>query len=103
LEKIKYEDYLEVNQIDHQNVFKIPLKADLPQFKIDFTSELTMGSCAVGECVEKRFKLKNISELDTMFEWDFRGPFTITPLSGEILANSSVDITVLFNPTVLMN
>jgi hypothetical protein len=101
LEKIKYEDCLEVNQIDHQNVFKIPLRAELPQFKIDLVTELDMGSCAAGECVQRQVKLRNLSELDTMFEWDFRGPFTITPLSGDILANSSIDVTVLFNPTVL--
>ena len=100
LEKIKYEDYLEINQIDHQNVFKIPLTADLPQFKVDFTGELDMGACAAGECVEKQLRVKNQSELETMFEWDFRGPFTISPLAGQIAANSFVDVKILFNPTV---
>ena len=100
LDKIKYEDCIEVNQIDFQNVFKIPLNADLPQFKIDLAKELDMGPCASGECIEKQIRIKNCSKLDTLFEWDFREPFMIKPMSGEIPAHSFIDITVLFNPKV---
>ena len=103
LEKIKYEDYIEINQIDFQKVFKIPLKAILPQYKIDFVNELDMGPCSAGECVTKDIRIKNLSEMDTNFEWDFRGPFTISPLSGEIPAHSFIDITVLFKPTVILH
>ncbi len=103
LDKITYEDCIEVNQIDFQKTFKISLVADLPKFKIDFVSEIDLGACAVNEVVSKQIKLQNLSELDTIFEWDFKGPFSITPLTGEVKANSSIDITFIFKPTVKLN
>lgn len=60
-----------------------------------------MGPCSAGECATKIIRIKNLSEMNTIFEWDFRGPFTIIPLSGEIAAHSFIDITVLFKPTVI--
>lgn len=103
LEKIRYEDCVEVNLIDFQKTFKIPLTAELPQFKIDVPKELDMGPCAAGEYLTKQIRIKNLSELDTMFEWDFRGPFTITPVTGELPAHSSMDISILFQPTVIIS
>ena len=100
LDKIKYEDYIEVNQIDFQNTFRIPLTANLPEFKIDFINEQDLGSCAAGEFVQKQIRIKNLSELDTMFEWDFRSPFTITPMSGDLPAHSHMDVTIMFQPAV---
>ena len=102
LDKFKYEDFLEVNQLDFQKTFKISLTADLPKFKIELIDETDLGSCAVNEIVTKQIKLKNLSELDTLFEWDFKAPFSITPISGEIKAHSSIDITILFKPTAAL-
>jgi len=35
-----------------------------------------------------------------MFEWDVKEPFNVSLVSGEIKANSSIDVTFNFKPTV---
>jgi len=40
------------------------------------------------------------SELDTYFEWDIKEPFSFSPVNGELKSNSSIDITVTFEPKV---
>ena len=100
LDKIKYEDYIEVNQIEFGKTFKIPLTADLPQFKLEFENELNIGSCAVNEIITKKLKINNLSELDTVFEWDIKDPFSVSLTSGLIKAYSSIEVTFSFQPTV---
>ncbi len=60
LDKIRYEDYIEVNQVEFGKSFKIPLIANLPQFKINFDNELNIGSCAVNEMISKKIKIYNL-------------------------------------------
>lgn len=100
LDKIQYEDYIEINQIEFGKIFKIPLTAELPQFKLEFENELNIGSCAVNEIISKKIKINNLSELDTVFEWDIKEPFTVSLASGEIKAHSSIEVTFNFQPTV---
>lgn len=38
-----------------------------------------------------------------MFEWDIKAPFTVSLSAGEIKANSSIEITFTFQPTVIFN
>jgi hypothetical protein len=59
LDKIRYEDYIEVTQIEFGKTLKIPLTAELPQFKINFDNELNIGSCAVNEMISKKMKIYN--------------------------------------------
>ena len=59
LDRIRYEDYIEVNQIEFGKVFKIPVVAELPQFKIHFENDLSIGSCAVNEVISKKIKIQN--------------------------------------------
>lgn len=38
-----------------------------------------------------------------MFEWDIKAPFNVSLSAGEIKANSSIEITFTFQPTVIFN
>ncbi len=60
LDRIRYEDYIEFNQIEFGKVFRIPLTAELPQFKIVFENDLNIGSCAVNENISKKIKIQNL-------------------------------------------
>ena len=38
--------------------------------------------------------------MDTLFEWDVKEPFSVSPTNGELKANESTEITFTFHPTV---
>ena len=100
VEKIDYEDFIEVNQIDFQKVFKIRLCAKLPEHKIELEKSIHMGMSSVNDSITSVIKVKNLSELDTVFEWDCTEPFNVFPISGEIKAHKSIEIAITFSPKV---
>jgi len=42
------------------------------------------------------------SDLDTLFEWDVKEPFSVNPINGELKANESTEVTFTFHPTVIL-
>lgn len=59
LEKVAYEDFVELYQIDFQKSFKIPLIAKLPEYKIELDKTINLGPCSIGEFVSLTVKIKN--------------------------------------------
>jgi hypothetical protein len=60
LEKRRYDDFIELSQLDFQHVVKIPLRAKLPEFKVEIPDELTLGVCSVNDVVSGKIKLTNL-------------------------------------------
>ncbi len=60
LDKQDYEDYLEVNQIDFQKIFRINISAKLPQHKIDLVSNINFGPVCVNDLVFSKIKVNNL-------------------------------------------
>ena len=38
--------------------------------------------------------------MDTYFEWDVKEPFSVSPINGEIKANTSMSVIFSFQPDV---
>ncbi|XP_064646085.1 cilia- and flagella-associated protein 65-like isoform X2 [Lineus longissimus] len=96
LEKNQYEDKIEFHT--HDGIFEIPVKAVLPEFKIEIPSDINMKMCAAEDFVETTFEVKNASELQTPFQWEVNEPFSIQPSEGVLEPWSSFNLKVTFKP-----
>jgi hypothetical protein len=95
----------------------------LPKYKIDFQDALNLGDVCVNDIASNTIKITNkrylidwvclvfnqifnyflySSDLDTLFEWDVKEPFSVNPINGELKANESTEVTFTFHPTVIL-
>ncbi|RNA28727.1 coiled-coil domain-containing protein [Brachionus plicatilis] len=98
LEKVEYNDSIEVEILDFQKSVKIPLIAKLPQYKIAISDSLNLGPCSVYESVSSSLRLTNLSDMETSFEIDIKEPFNVSVLNGEIEPKSSIELSFFFSP-----
>ncbi|XP_074643169.1 cilia- and flagella-associated protein 65-like [Tubulanus polymorphus] len=96
LEKKVYDDEIEFKTKD--GIFKVPIKAVLPEFDIQIPELIDMKMCAVQDYVEAIFEMKNNSELQTPFHWDSEQPFLIEPNSGVIDPWTTLTLKATFRP-----
>lgn len=59
LEKVSYNDHLEIIQLDFQKSVKIPLVALLPDFKLEIVEDLNLGVCSIHDSVSANVKITN--------------------------------------------
>ncbi|KAI9190225.1 hypothetical protein H9P43_001658 [Blastocladiella emersonii ATCC 22665] len=82
--------------------FSIPLLATLPEHRLDFSSKLDFGLCAIHEPSAQSFPLKNAGELRTAFRWEVpeNSPFSVEPAAGELEPGERATIVVTYRPTL---
>ncbi|KAJ1512327.1 hypothetical protein HMI56_004209 [Coelomomyces lativittatus] len=78
--------------------FSITLNATLPEHNLTFQSLLDFKICPISSITTNSILLKNKSELDTFFSWNFLSPFSINPTSGTLTAGKSCSIQISFLP-----
>lgn len=95
-----YEDAVQFHIHETQHSFHVTLNGLIPSLSIDLPSNIDLGFCTTFETASQQFKLQNLSELDTIFEFDVKEPFSIIPSSGTLRPKSSIFITCSINPDV---
>lgn len=96
LEKGQYEDCIEFET--NEGIFSVPMRAVLPKADVAVPDHLKFGMCAVKDCIEVLFQIRNTSELVTKFQWKAFEPFSIIPESGTMAPRTSCSVKAIFCP-----
>eukprot|EP00743_Colponemidia_sp_Colp-15_P004902 GILK01005283.1.p1 GENE.GILK01005283.1~~GILK01005283.1.p1 ORF type:complete len:1742 (+),score=283.35 GILK01005283.1:94-5319(+) len=91
-----YADYIEFTT-DHGR-FYVPVKAIVPQVAIRVTESIDFGFCPVHEVSKQKIFVYNTGQLPAPFEWSLNLPFSISPASGVVEANETMECELTFAP-----
>ncbi|XP_060910642.1 cilia- and flagella-associated protein 65 [Labrus mixtus] len=96
LQRCEYEDSIEFQCKDGS--FQVCLRAIIPCPALEVPDSVLLPLCAVQHSVHTTFLLKNLSKLQTCFQWESSGPFLLSPEQGLLEPGQECHITVVFQP-----
>lgn len=78
----------------------VPIRAHLPSPSLHFPAAIDFGLCGLCELVTRTFTIRNTEDFATRYQFEVGGPFSISPMRGEIKGNEKATITAQFRATV---
>ncbi|XP_033474057.2 cilia- and flagella-associated protein 65 [Epinephelus lanceolatus] len=96
LQRCEYEDTIEFQGKDGS--FQVHLRATIPCHALEVPDSVLLPLCAVENSSHTTFLLKNVSKLQTCFQWKCTAPFQLSPEQGLLKPGQECDITVVFRP-----
>ncbi|XP_051260176.1 cilia- and flagella-associated protein 65 isoform X3 [Dicentrarchus labrax] len=96
LQKCEYEDSIEFQGKDGS--FQVCLRAIIPCHALELPDSVLLPLCAVQHSSHTTFLLKNVSKLQTCFQWQCTAPFQLAPEQGLLKPGQECPITVIFRP-----
>ncbi|XP_061578921.1 cilia- and flagella-associated protein 65 [Cololabis saira] len=96
LQRCEYEDSIEFQS--ENGSFQVCLRAIVPCHILEVPDSVTLPICAVQDCSQTDFLLKNVSKLPTAFQWDCAAPFQLSPEAGMLKPGKECHIRVVFQP-----
>ncbi|XP_035860503.1 cilia- and flagella-associated protein 65 isoform X3 [Sander lucioperca] len=96
LQRCEYEDSIEFQTKDGS--FQVCLRATIPCHALEVPDSVLLPLCAVQNSSHSTFLLKNVSKLQTCFQWECAAPFQLSPEQGLLKPGQECHITVLFQP-----
>ncbi|KAM4558144.1 cilia- and flagella-associated protein 65 isoform 2-T2 [Odontesthes bonariensis] len=96
LQRCEYEDSIEFHS--KEGSFQVCLRAILPHHTLETPESVMLPLCAVQHSSQINFLLKNISKLETSFQWDCPAPFQLRPEQGVLKPRQECHITAVFLP-----
>ncbi|XP_019896730.2 cilia- and flagella-associated protein 65 isoform X1 [Esox lucius] len=96
LDRCDYQDSIEFQSNDGS--FTVTLSATLPRHALDLPESVLVPPCAVLHQSQTTFMFRNISKLQTWFQWEVSCPFQLSPERGVLQAHQECQVTVLFRP-----
>uniref|UniRef100_A0A8C3G652 Si:ch1073-349o24.2 n=1 Tax=Cyclopterus lumpus TaxID=8103 RepID=A0A8C3G652_CYCLU len=92
----EYEDSIEFQGKDGS--FQVCLRAIIPCHALEVPDSVLLPICAVQNSSSTNFLLKNVSKLQTCFQWKCTAPFQLSPEQGLLKPGQESHITVVFRP-----
>ncbi|KAJ8004474.1 hypothetical protein DPEC_G00136070 [Dallia pectoralis] len=96
LDRCDYQDHIDFQSKDGS--FRVSLCATLPRHALDLPESVFLPPCAVLHQSQTTFMFRNISKLQTRFQWEVSCPFQMSPDRGVLQAGQECHVTVLFRP-----
>ncbi|XP_041807029.1 cilia- and flagella-associated protein 65 [Chelmon rostratus] len=96
LKRCEYEDSIEFQGKDGS--FQVSLRATIPCPALEVPDSVLLPLCAVQHCSNTTFLLRNVSKLQTCFQWECSAPFQLSPEQGLLKPGQECHITVVFRP-----
>ncbi|XP_067459268.1 cilia- and flagella-associated protein 65 [Thunnus thynnus] len=96
LQRCEYEDSVEFQSKDGS--FQVCLRAIIPCHALEVPDSVLLPICAVQHSTYTTFLLKNVSKLQTCFQWECAAPFQLGPEQGLLKPGHGCHITVVFHP-----
>uniref|UniRef100_A0A671V1K3 Cilia and flagella associated protein 65 n=1 Tax=Sparus aurata TaxID=8175 RepID=A0A671V1K3_SPAAU len=96
LQRCEYEDSIEFESKDGS--FQVCLHATIPCRALEVPDSVLLPLCAVQHSVHTTFLLRNVSKLQTHFQWECSAPFKLSPEQGLLKPGQECDIMVVFQP-----
>ncbi|XP_045910743.1 cilia- and flagella-associated protein 65 isoform X2 [Micropterus dolomieu] len=96
LQRCEYEDSIEFQGKDGS--FQVCLRATIPCHALEVPDSVLLPLCAVQHSSCATFMLRNVSKLQTCFQWECAAPFQLSPEQGLLMPGQECDITVVFRP-----
>ncbi|XP_037646659.1 cilia- and flagella-associated protein 65 isoform X1 [Sebastes umbrosus] len=96
LQRCEYEDSIEFQGKDGS--FQVNLRATIPCHVLEVPDSVLLPLCAIQNSSHTTFLLKNVSILQTCFQWDCTAPFQLSPEQGLLKPGQECHITVIFQP-----
>ncbi|XP_075896045.1 cilia- and flagella-associated protein 65 isoform X3 [Nelusetta ayraudi] len=93
-QKCEYEDNIEFQGKDGS--FSVSLRATIPCYALEMPDSVLLPLCAVQNSTQASFLLRNVSKLQTYFQWEGMAPFHLSPERGLLGPNQECYITVVF-------
>ncbi|XP_056144876.1 cilia- and flagella-associated protein 65 [Lampris incognitus] len=95
-EKCHYEDSIEFQ--DKDGCFQVSLRATVPCHALEVPESVLLPLCAVQHSSRITFLFKNVSMLQTSFQWECDAPFQLIPEHGLLKPRQECCVTVVFRP-----
>nr|XP_046260401.1 cilia- and flagella-associated protein 65 isoform X2 [Scatophagus argus] len=96
LQRCEYEDSIEFEGKDGS--FQVCLRATIPCHALEVPDSVLLPLCAVQHSSHTTFHLRNVSKLQTCFQWECAPPFQLRPEQGLLKPGQECHITVVFQP-----
>ncbi|TMS06489.1 Cilia- and flagella-associated protein 65 [Larimichthys crocea] len=96
VQRCEYEDSIEFQSKDGS--FQVYLYATIPCHALEVPDSVLLPLCAVQHSKHTTFLLRNVSKLQTYFQWDCTAPFQLSPEQGLLKPGQQCHITVVFRP-----
>ncbi|XP_044073745.1 cilia- and flagella-associated protein 65 isoform X2 [Siniperca chuatsi] len=96
LQRCEYKDSIEFQGKDGS--FQVCLRATIPCHALEVPDSVLLPLCAVQHSSRTTFLLKNVSKLQTFFQWECAAPFQLSPEQGLLKPGQECHITVVFQP-----
>ncbi|XP_068557648.1 cilia- and flagella-associated protein 65 [Cebidichthys violaceus] len=96
LQRCEYEDSIEFQGKDGS--FQVCLRAIIPCHALEVPDSVLLPLCAVQNSSNTNFLLKNVSKLQTCFQWKSTALFQLSPEQGLLKPGQECHITVVFRP-----
>ncbi|XP_070832675.1 LOW QUALITY PROTEIN: cilia- and flagella-associated protein 65 [Chaetodon trifascialis] len=96
LQRCEYKDSIEFQSKDGS--FHVSLRAIIPCPALEVPDSVLLPLCAVQHCSQTTFLLRNVSKLQTCFQWECSAPFQLSPEQGALKPGQEYHITVVFRP-----
>ncbi|KAM9346883.1 cilia- and flagella-associated protein 65 [Symphorus nematophorus] len=96
LQRCEYEDSMEFQGKDGS--FQVYLHATIPCHCLELPYSVLLPLCAVQHSSQTTFLLRNVSKLQTWFQWECTAPFQLSPEQGLLKPGQECHITVIFRP-----
>ncbi|KAE8299504.1 Cilia- and flagella-associated protein 65 [Larimichthys crocea] len=96
VQRCEYEDSIEFQSKDGS--FQVYLHATIPCHALEVPDSVLLPLCAVQHSKHTTFLLRNVSKLQTYFQWDCTAPFQLSPEQGLLKPGQQCHITVVFRP-----
>ncbi|XP_041663704.1 cilia- and flagella-associated protein 65 [Cheilinus undulatus] len=96
LQRCEYEDCLEFYCNDGS--FRVHLRATIPCPALEVPDSVLLPLSAVRNSAHTTFLLRNVSKLQTYFQWECAAPFHLSPEQGMMKPGQECQITVVFQP-----
>ncbi|KAM6934057.1 cilia- and flagella-associated protein 65 [Xenentodon cancila] len=100
LQRCEYEDSIEFQS--EEGSFHVYLRAIVPCHILELPDSVTLPICAVQDCSQTNFLLKNVSQHHTAFQWDCAEPFQLSPEAGVLKPGQERHIRVVFRPQMAL-
>ncbi|XP_056292370.1 cilia- and flagella-associated protein 65 [Pseudoliparis swirei] len=96
LQRCEYEDSIEFQSKDGS--FQVCLRAIIPCHALEVPDSVLLPLCAVQNSSSTNFLFKNVSKLQTCFQWKCTAPFQLSPEQGLLKPGQECHVTVVFRP-----
>ncbi|XP_070694450.1 cilia- and flagella-associated protein 65 [Pempheris klunzingeri] len=95
-QRCEYEDSIEFQGKDDS--IQVCLRAIIPCHALEVPDSVLLPLCAVQHSSHTSFLLRNVSKLQTCFQWECDAPFQLSPGRGLLKPGQESHITVVFQP-----